>query len=200
MIEGMSPKDWITIAAIIIGPILAVQAQKILESIRYKKQKRLNLYHTLMSTRATRISNEHVSALNMIDIEFYGRKFLGIKFQTPSEKSVTNAWKNYNDQLNSQYLPEQLPVWAERNEQLFTTLLYKISKALGYDFDEVQLKRDCYRPIAHGNLEDDQYKLRKALLEVLAGIRPIPVSQFTPKQESPAPEAQQNTEQPNDGE
>jgi len=178
MIDGIEIKDWVIISAIIIGPILAVQAQKFLEAIRYKKQRRLNLFHTLMSTRANRISNEHVVALNMIDIEFYGRKIFGVRFQTHKEKSVTNAWKNYNDQLNSQYAPEQLAVWAERCEQLFASLLYKMSNTLGYSFDEVQLKRDCYRPIAHRNLEEDQHSLRKALLEVLAGTRPLPIKQF----------------------
>jgi hypothetical protein len=169
--------DWITISAIIVGPILAVQAQKALESIRHKKQRRLNVFNTLMSTRATRLSNEHVAGLNMIDIEFYGRRIFGVRSQTPKEKSVTNAWKNYNDQLNSTCTDEQVAVWLERGEQLFTTLIYKMSSALGYDFDEVQLKRDCYRPIAHGDLEQDSYKLRKALIELLSGTRPLPITQ-----------------------
>jgi len=195
MIDGMENKDWIMLSAIIIGPILAVQAQKILESLRYKKQKRLTLFHTLMSTRATRVSNEHVASLNMIDIEFYGRKILGTRIQTPKEKTVTNAWKNYNDHLNSQYAPAQFPVWVERGEQLFTSLLYKMSKSLGYDFDEVQLKRDCYRPMAHGNLEEDQYKLRKALLELMAGTRSLPVSQFeTNKNEATSTSTESKTE------
>ena len=178
MLDDMAPKDWITVAAIIIGPILAVQAQKILERIRDKKRRRLSLFHTLMATRATRLSNEHVAALNMIDIEFYGRKILGHKFQTPSEKSITNAWKNYNDQLNIPHDQAHFPMWLERCDQLFTTLLYKMSSALGYDFDEVQLKRDCYRPQAHGNLELDQHKLRIALLELMDGKRPLPIKPF----------------------
>lgn len=178
MIDELEIKDWISISAIIIGPILAVQAQKFLEAVRYKKQRRLNLFHTLMSTRATRVSNEHVGALNMIDIEFYGRKIFGHRFQTPTEKSITNAWKNYNDQLNTPYAPEQLAMWADKGDVLFTTLLYKMSNALGYDFDEVQLKRDCYRPIAHGNLDEEQHKLRTALIEVMEGRKPIPIKQF----------------------
>ncbi|HCT85424.1 MAG TPA: hypothetical protein DF296_09515 [Candidatus Margulisbacteria bacterium] len=192
MIDGMELEEWITISAIIIGPILAVQAEKLLEFIRDKKTKRLRLFHTLMATRATRLSNEHVAALNMIDIEFYGRKILGVRFQTPKEKSITNAWKNYNDHLNIKYLPEQYPVWFERNEQLFTTLLYKMSLALGYDFDEVQLKRDCYRPIAHGDLEEDQYRLRKALLEIMDGRRPLLVTQFTGEKEQKPETTEQN--------
>jgi hypothetical protein len=178
MLDEIELKDWVTISAIIIGPILAIQAQKILEAARYKKQRRLNLFHTLMSTRATRVSNEHVAALNMIDIEFYGRKVVGHRFQTPKEKSITNAWKNYNDQLNTRYAPEQFTMWIDKGDELFTTLLYKMSNALGYDFDEVQLKRDCYRPVAHGNLEQDEHKLRTALIEVMEGRKPLPIRQF----------------------
>lgn len=178
MIEGMELEDWITISAIIIGPILAVQAQKLIEAIRFKKQRRLNLFHTIMSTRATRVSNEHVAALNMIDIEFYGFNIFGMKFQTPSQKSVTNAWKNYHDHLNLQCAKEQLPMWQERGDQLFTTLLYNMSNSLGYKFGEVQLKRDYYSPIAHGNLEQDQQLLRKALLELMAGTRALSIKQF----------------------
>ncbi len=56
MAFGMELKDWIMTAAVIAGPILAVQSQKIIESFLSKKQRRLNLFHTLMSTRATRLS------------------------------------------------------------------------------------------------------------------------------------------------
>ncbi len=34
----MGLKEWITISAIVIGPVLAIQVQKILESIRNKAQ------------------------------------------------------------------------------------------------------------------------------------------------------------------
>jgi hypothetical protein len=69
-------------------------------------------------------------------------------------------------------------MWIDKGDELFTTLLYKMSNALGYDFDEVQLKRDCYRPVAHGNLEQDEHKLRTALIEVMEGRKPLPIRQF----------------------
>ena len=53
-----------------------------------------------------------------------------------------------------------------------------MSNALGYDFDEVQLKRDCYRPIAHENLEGENQKLRQALLEVMDEKRALSIKQF----------------------
>ena len=191
----MDTKEIITVLAIIAGPILAVQAQKWLEAVRYKKQRRLNLFHTLMSTRATRLSIEHVSALNMIDIEFYGRKVFGIRFQTPKEKAVTNAWKNYNDRLIGVNPPpdQQALLFAQRDDA-FIAMLYEMSKALGYDFDEVQLKRDCYRPAGHGQLEDDQFWLRKGMLEILAGKRALPVKQFVEPTPAPEPEPDQQAQ------
>jgi hypothetical protein len=171
-------KEWIMILAIILGPILAVQIQKILESIKSKKDRRLNLFHTLMSTRATRVSNEHVRALNMIDIHFYGRKVFGVRYQTVAEKSVTNSWKNYNNQLNTPYTDDQFIAWSDKGDDLLNALLYKMSNSLGYDFDEVQLKRDCYRPVAHNNHEREQENLRKSLLEVVEGRKPLHIAQF----------------------
>ena len=70
MILNMEAKEWITILAIIAGPILAVQAQKIIEGVKERKERKIRLFHTLMETRAARLSGQHVSALNMIDLEF----------------------------------------------------------------------------------------------------------------------------------
>lgn len=57
---NMVGKDWITIAAVVAGRILAVQAQKCVEALRERKQRRLKIFKTLMSTRAVRLDREHV--------------------------------------------------------------------------------------------------------------------------------------------
>lgn len=51
-----------------------------------------------------------------------------------------------------------------------------MAQHLGYEFDEVQLKRDCYRPIAHGDIENEQHKLRQGLVAVLDGKKSIPMA------------------------
>lgn len=172
---NMEIKDWITIGAVITGPILAVQAQKVIESMKERKERKLRLFHTLMETRATRLSGSHVSALNMIDLEFYGRSIFGKRWQSKADKEVTNAWKIYNDHLNNGASEDRMDAWVERGTELFTRLLYSMSLSLGYDFDEVQLKRDCYSPIAHGRVEREQEKIREGLVDVLEGRKPIPM-------------------------
>ena len=77
--------EWLTIAAIILGPILAVQAQKWIERKSTRKERRLALFKALMSTRATRLSPLHVEALNMIDIEYY------------DNQKIVDAWHLLSD-------------------------------------------------------------------------------------------------------
>ena len=184
--ENMQIKDWISITAILISPILAIQVQKVIEKYREKRKRKLNLFHTLMSTRASRLSHSHVEALNMIDIEFYGRKIFGVRVQSKKSKSVTNAWKNYNDHLNNREAHAQLDSWLERGNDLLATLLFHISQALGYDFDEVQLKRDCYSPVYHGDVETQQAVIRKGMAEVFTEGKPLPLYVVNLNGEQPA--------------
>ncbi len=164
-------------AAVILGPILAVQAQKFLEQFREKKRRRLEIFRTLMSTRAEILHRNHVQALNMIDIEFYGWMIPIIKtrYQSPQEQAVTHAWKIYNSHLNKfgEYKDESH--WITKRQELLTELLYTMALALNYDFDKVQLLRDCYRPEAYNNLENLQAGILLSLAEVLKGDKAIPM-------------------------
>ena len=64
----------IMVVAIVSGPVVAVQLQKLIERLRQRRQAKEVIFKTLMSTRGTPISLPHVQALNMIDLEFYGKK------------------------------------------------------------------------------------------------------------------------------
>jgi cytochrome bd-type quinol oxidase subunit 1 len=68
----MDTKDWLIVASTLLGPILAVQAQKWVEVFRERRGRKLWVVQQLMATRAARVSAEHVQALNMIDLVFYG--------------------------------------------------------------------------------------------------------------------------------
>jgi hypothetical protein len=173
----MDTRDIIMTAAVVIGPILAVQVQKIIERTNHKRNRRMALFHTLMSTRAERLNRDHVKALNMIDIEFYGRMipFIKTRYQSRGEQAVTHAWKSYNSHLNHKDEYESLDAWLKKGDDLFTEMLYKIAQSLNYDYDKVQLQRDCYRPIAHGNIENTQLDLLEGLSQVLNKGKPLPM-------------------------
>src|SRR5260221_1478903 len=169
----MDKKDWLLIFSTILGPILAVQAQKWVELARDRRNRKSWIFHTLMATRANRTDATHVQALNMIELGFYGRKILWILKRTKSEQTVLDAWKEYLDLLNSSFTNDTLPVWASKRDDLFVSLLYAISIDVGYSFDRVLLKNEAYTPVAHGDYYNEIASLRKFGIEVLEGKRPI---------------------------
>lgn len=173
MLESLQIKDWLVVASTVAGPILAVQAQKAVESIRERKKRKTNVFESLMATRAARLSAQHVQALNMIDLVFYGARVLGILRRTTSEQTILDAWKEYHDHLNTQIQEDDLKQWIAKGEELLINLLYNMANDVGYKFDRVQLKRGSYSPIAHENLELEQSQIRKHMLNFLAGNTPV---------------------------
>ena len=170
----MDISDIVMILAVILGPILAVQTQKYIELIQETEKRKLHIFRTLMSTRATKLSQDHVTALNMIDIEFYGKKYFGKRFQSKNEKKIIQLWQVYNNYLNtgSVYIDSGD---AEAVNHC-TALLAAIAQHLGYKFDDVQLNSGCYRPIAHAQIEGIQHQLLQGLVEVLQGEKSIPMT------------------------
>ncbi len=166
----LETKDWLVILATIAGPIFAVQAQKWIERLREGRNRKLRIFERLMATRAARLSAEHVQALNMIDLVFYGSYFFGIHRRSKTEQAVVETWREYLDQLSTRAADAAaMSVWTARNEELFTNLLFAIAKDVHYKFDRVQLKKGVYSPQAHGDLELEQNMIRKLMLKLLSG-------------------------------
>lgn len=155
---------WLTIAAIILGPILAVQAQKWVERKREERVRKLFLFRELMTTRAARLSQRHVEALNLIDLEYDQTK--------PEHRQVQEAWRTYLDALGLPNDPHPDMVFEKRS-RAFIELMYQMARYLKFPFDRVAIERNVYSPIAHGKLEEDQELIRKGVVELLTGKRAL---------------------------
>lgn len=166
----MTISDWLVILAIIIAPILAVQIQKFIENKKENKTRKMQIFRTLMATRATPLYPQHVEALNMIDIEFF------------KNKKITEAWKvlldnfaNYPKDTKDKNYQVQLNSCMEKSSDLLVDLLYEMAKSLNYSFDKVHLKRGAYIPKGHADYILDQEFIRRAFVGVLLGQIPIPI-------------------------
>ena len=166
---GLEMKDWAVVIATLLGPIFAVQAQKAIELIRESRRRKTFLFEQLMATRAARVSPEHVRALNMIDLVFFGKKIFWYTRRTVEEQRVLDGWNEYRDHLNNKGPEEQIQTWGAKGDELFTNLLFAISEDLKYKFDRVQLKRGAYSPIAHSEIETELTELRKAAVSLVTG-------------------------------
>jgi hypothetical protein len=161
----MNSSDIIAAIAVLLSPLIALQVSEVLQRRREKRQRRLNVFKTLMATRASGLAPEHVQALNMIDMEFHGAD--------RKSKAVLNAWKAYLDQLNSPQLDSA--VWGARREDLFVDLLYEMSRHLDYDFDKTHIRRTSYFPKGFGDIELDQLTIRKGVASILSGNAAFPI-------------------------
>jgi hypothetical protein len=165
----LDARDWSVVIATLAGPILAVQAQKWIERLRERRNRKLWVFQQLMATRAARLSNDHVQALNMIDLVFYGTHFFGIHRRSKTEQSIIDTWREYHDHLGTQFNAATAAVWNTKADELFTNLLFSIAQDVRFKFDRVQLKKGAYSPIAHGDLEHEQTQVRKLALKLLSG-------------------------------
>ena len=171
--------DVLIILATLTSPVIAVQVQKWLERRREGRAGKLWIFRTLMATRAARIAPQHVEALNMIDVEFYGGK--------RSNKRVREAWKEYFEQLHARSKdPTEQKLIFQRQEDLFINLLYEMALAVGFDFDKTHIRTHIYSPVGHGEIELDQTVIRRGLAQVFLGQRSIPmvITAVPPEDES----------------
>ncbi len=171
----MTLTEGLTILAIVLGPILAIQVQKFIEIHKEKSGRKLWIFKALMASRGNPLSLVHVEALNSIDLEFSKK--------SKKEKSVCEKWKIYLDHLgdapkeNEQDYFQRLNIWSAKLNEHAGKLLYEMGKCLGYEFDEVHIKKGIYFPRAHGDLENEQRIIRIYLIELSEGKKVLPVFQ-----------------------
>jgi hypothetical protein len=161
----MEISNFVMILAVLLAPLIAVQVSQLLDRRRDRRQRRFEIFRSLMSTRASKMAPEHIRALNMIDVEFAGND--------RKSRDVVNAWKGYLDHLNTASTVVEL--WASRGEDLFVDLMHTMALALGYEYDKTHIRRTSYYPRGFGDAEWDQLNIRRGIREVLEGTRPIPI-------------------------
>jgi len=157
--------DWVMILAVFLGPIVAVQLTKHLDVKKEKRQRKLDIFKTLMATRSYSTSWDHVMTLNRIDLEF--------ERSNSKEKSVIDSWKEYLDLLGDKSITGEQ--WGAKRIELLVELLYKMALVLDYDFDKTHIKNSAYSPVVHGNIDTQQAKIREGIIDILEGKRNIPM-------------------------
>ena len=143
------------------------------------KKRKIEIFRTLMTTRAEGLSRLHVEALNKIDIEFYG------------DEKVIDSWKTYLNHLYSYNTPGQKTeyddkIWQDKKSEFLCDLLYEMANILGYKFNKADIKRDFYRPKAFNDIEEDAMIVRKGLVDIFKNNKLFPIfAVVTPAKEEP---------------
>ena len=206
--------EWLTIIAIAVGPFLGIWANgKLKDRTKSTYQRKLDIFKTLMATRATPLARTHVESLNRIDIEFTGIK----------EKKVREAWAELLDHYEQVPTPLNPPlpnqsdeaqktygvdlqdfnsknyIWGEKTTELRSTLLQEMGNLLGYEFTAVMIKKAIYYPKLHGDTDHEQLLLLAAANSVLLGQRPLYVTTWGDSVNSGRPAAARSQSAPESG-
>lgn len=162
---GISLESWLTMLAIVGGPISALLIQRKIDRGTASKDRKLRIFRDLMANRAARLSPQFVQSLNAIEVEFYG------------ENEVIAAWREYISHLLTHFPIEKSEgeqrEWNDKATDHLNKLLHEIAGVLAYRFDPLTLKRNAYYPMGWGQVELDQIQLRQASLEVFGGKRAL---------------------------
>lgn len=176
MLFGIKLEAWLTILAILTGPLLAFEIQRRRDNRREKRIRKLEIFRKLMMTLKVPLAPAHIDAINSIQVEFYAK--------TGPDKKVLDAWRLYTSHLNQRHARgDELVRWGEKKFDLLVELLYLMGQSLGYaDIDRAAIRDNTYVPQGYQDLESEQQQMRKGLLEVLGGQRPLPMTMVGPIQ------------------
>lgn len=182
---------WVTICAIVLGPFLGIWVHGKLEDRKATYRRKLEIFKTLMATRATPLAPAHVEALNQIDIEFTGR----------NEKDIRDDWAELLDHYSNGPNPPRLPpnpnpetqnnydreflnynskfgIWDDKTKVKRSKLLHKMANIFKYDFDKVRIDKAIYYPRLHGDIENERLLILKSANKVLLGLSPLYVANW----------------------
>jgi hypothetical protein len=165
---GITISDWLMILAVISGPVIAVQIQKYIDGKSETRNRRLKVFSDLMITRASTMDVQHVSALNMIGLEFNEKKY----------GKVVNAWEIYLDHLRSFPNNDKTmeTVWNSRTSELLSDLLFKMSDSLGFGFDKVHIMKGGYSPQGYARKDFETDVIRQELANIFFNNASIPIA------------------------
>ncbi len=162
----------VTIAAIVYGPIKAVEITRRKDLERDAESRKRQILATLMRTRKMTVHPDHVSALNQVQLEFF------------NHPTVIDAYRGYIANLSQTVPPpgNDLHNFLTRRNDRFFDLLHAIAVASGVALDRHELDRLAYVPIGWQTDQDELRAFRAAVLAVLQGQKPLFIAPATLQQ------------------
>jgi hypothetical protein len=158
--------EWWIVGATILGPLVAVQTQKFIERATENRRRRRMIFVALMANRATRLNDDYVRALNLIDIEF-----LPGWWRPEKDRKVIDAWRVLFGELH--HPPEDQPTataaWNQRCDDRLVDLLSAMSQSLGHRYTSEELRRGIYYPRGKAEIEQAQVGVLHGARAVLEG-------------------------------
>ena len=142
---GLKIYEWLTLIAILVGPVVAVIVTLATEARRRTREQQAQTLRMLLSTRHLPSDPAYSTAINMIPIDFN------------RESGVMAAWNNYITSIRFRSTPEGADAHQQDIITKQTKLIFQMTKSLDYKLDETDIQSTAYA--AEGFINRDNLML-----------------------------------------
>jgi len=138
-----------------------------IDNLREKRGRRLAIFRTLMATRRSFLSADHIAALNQIELDFQ------------HDSTVMTAYRNYMRQLGTTFDPKDNDRVTQERQSLRTKILSEMAKTLRIHVEQLDIFEGGYIPQGHVDIEQQQAAIRRLFTEIADGKRALPIEVLT---------------------
>jgi hypothetical protein len=178
----MNIDTWAVVLATAAGPIGAVLITFWRERRASLRARRLEIFRTLMATRQIPISREHVNALNLIEVDFYGCE------------NVQKEWLVYKAHLFGGGTEDD--AWRDKKERFLANLLCEMARTLRYNIPAMEIFKGGYAPVGWTNVQRRVLEAFEYVHNLSTGQTAVPmVAHVVQHTVAQAPPPQQQTPQ-----
>lgn len=144
----MEARDWLTLIALLAGPVTAVVISLAIEARRRDREGRLRIVRMLLATRHMPAHPDFNVAINLVPAEFN------------DQPEVMEAWRRYLNEVNKRAAPtpDEAAEHQRRMEVTKARLIYESMKAAGLKATEGDIQMEAY--VSQGFVDRDALYLK----------------------------------------
>ena len=165
---GLKIAEWLTIFAIVIGPLLGVWLAEYLAKHKSQTERKHAIFRALWASRIGGMSHASTEALNLIPYEFQ------------KNATVINTWRAYLATVNQRSInPEENARLSSLIAPAYNELLFSIVEVLKIDIQQRDVLQGTYLPQGIADKHEQEEQMRKSFIEFFAGTKPVSVKIIT---------------------
>jgi hypothetical protein len=138
----MTTNEWLTLVAIVVGPVSAVCITLWIERRRQVRDRRLYVTRMLLMTRHLPADPQYNAAINLIPVEFN------------DQPKVMAAWRTYHERVHQRVEPSQQADHDKRVTAAQSGLIFEILRSAGLtNISEGDIQTQAY--VSEGFIKRD---------------------------------------------
>jgi hypothetical protein len=155
----MRLQDWLTLLAIVVGPLVAVLITFVMEGRRRTMSNRLRIVRMLLATRHLPAHPDYNAAVNLIPAEFN------------DQPKVMEAWRRYLDLVREYPSVEHQPDHQKRVDAAQSKLILEGMLSAGLDLSEGDIQTLAYASKGFVDRDMIYIKSLQAMTEIAEALK-----------------------------